>query len=124
MQRTEIDLQRAKSAEILRLERGSTIFHPEAWEAKADEASYQESLLRVEEAKNSRQEELLTIGLAFIKDARSENAFSKLSRYEAGIERSLYRAIHELQRLQAKRKGDEVSAPVVVDVTGDQGLSA
>ena len=119
MQRTEIYLQRAKSAATLRLERGSTIFHREAWGAKADEASYQESLLRVEEARNSRQEDLLTIGFAFIRDARRENAFTKLSRYEVSIERSLYRAISELQRLQDKRKSGYVSAPAVIDGTGD-----
>ena len=64
-----------------------------------------------------------TMGLTFVEDARSENAFSKLSRYEVGIERSLYRALHELQRLQTGRKSSEVSAPVVIDVTGDPGSS-
>src|SRR5687767_6483938 len=38
------------------------------------------------------------IGQAFKMDSSGANAFSKLSRYEAGIERSLYRALHELQR--------------------------
>ena len=39
----------------------------------------------------------------------------KLSRYEAGSERSLLRALHELQRLQAARQGG-VSAPLALDV--------
>jgi hypothetical protein len=30
-------------------------------------------------------------------------AFSKLARYEAAIERSFFRALHELQRLQLAR---------------------
>ena len=42
-----------------------------------------------------------------------------LSRYEAQIDRSLYKTIHELKRLQADRRGDAVTAPVVVDITGD-----
>ena len=32
------------------------------------------------------------------------NAFTNLSRYEASIDRSLYRALHELLRLQAARR--------------------
>jgi hypothetical protein len=57
------------------------------------------------------------LGLSFIRDANGANAFSKLSRYETAIERSLYKALHELQRLQAARhaKGN-VSPPLAVDV--------
>lgn len=40
----------------------------------------------------------------------------KLGRYGATIERSLYRALHELQRLQAAREGQSVPAPAVVEV--------
>ena len=39
-----------------------------------------------------------------------------LSRYEVSLERSLYRALHELQRLQALREGRAVPPPAVVDV--------
>ena len=44
------------------------------------------------------------------------HAYLKLQRYEANIERSLYRALHELQRLQAVRRGETVIAPIVVDM--------
>ena len=47
------------------------------------------------------------------------DAFSKLSRHEAAIERSMYRALHELQRFQASREGQEIPVPAVVDVTMD-----
>jgi len=40
-------------------------------------------------------------------------------RYETSIERGLYRALHELQRLQAARRGEAVAAPVAVDVCVD-----
>ena len=41
----------------------------------------------------------------------------KLSRYEAAIERSLDKALHELQRLQAARRADgDVPPPAVIDV--------
>ena len=59
----------------------------------------------------------LMLGLSFIRDANTANAFSKLSRYETAIERSLYKALHELQRLQAARRAeDNVSPPLTVDV--------
>jgi hypothetical protein len=48
-----------------------------------------------------------------------EDAISKLCRYETAIERSLYRALHELQRLQAARQGEKIPAPAVLDVTTD-----
>jgi hypothetical protein len=65
-----------------------------------------------------------TLGLTFIRDANGANAFSKLSRYEAAIERSLYKALHELQRLQAARRADGDATPPVaidVDVSGVSG---
>ena len=43
------------------------------------------------------------------------NDLEKISRYEAHIERGIYRALHELQRLQAARDGF-ISAPLEVDV--------
>jgi hypothetical protein len=39
-----------------------------------------------------------------------------LSRYEVTLERGLYKALHELQRLQAARDGHAVPLPEVVDV--------
>ena len=52
-----------------------------------------------------------------MRDANGANAFSKLSRYETTIERRFYRALHELQRLQAARHaGGSVAPPVAVDV--------
>jgi hypothetical protein len=64
-----------------------------------------------------RDPDTSTLGLAFIRDANSANAFSKLSRYETTMERGLYKALHELQRLQAARAaGGGVPPPVAVDV--------
>src|SRR4051794_37333813 len=42
-----------------------------------------------------------------------------LSRYELTLERSLFRALHELQRLQAEHQGQPVPPPVSVDLTTD-----
>ena len=39
-----------------------------------------------------------------------------LSRYESTLERGLFKALHELQRLQAERQGESVPLPETVDV--------
>jgi hypothetical protein len=57
------------------------------------------------------------LGLSFIRDANNANAFSKLSRYETTLERSLYKALHELQRLQVARRAESsIIPPMAVDV--------
>ncbi len=65
------------------------------------------------------QEEVGTLGAAFRRDAIYAGAISKLSRYEAAIERSLYRALHELQRVQAARKDGKSPPSIAVDITVD-----
>ena len=40
----------------------------------------------------------------------------KMNRYETTLERSLYKALHELERRQAARDGQAVPLPVAVDV--------
>ncbi len=44
------------------------------------------------------------------------SGIEKISRYEALIERGLYKALHELQRVQSARLGDRPPAPLAVDV--------
>ncbi len=41
----------------------------------------------------------------------------RLLRYEGQLERSFFRTMHELERIQALRKGDVVPVPAAVDVT-------
>jgi len=49
---------------------------------------------------------------------RQTDAYGKLSRYEAHLERSMYRALHELQRLQVARHNNvDVTPPAALDVT-------
>jgi hypothetical protein len=82
-----------------------------------DEQKHQEALSKAQELQAKQYEETATLGRTFVRDANEANAFSKLSRYEATIERSLYRALHELQRLQAARRAEgSVTPPVAVDV--------
>ena len=48
----------------------------------------------------------------------------KIARYEAHLERSFYRALHELQRLQAGRNGQSVLPPAAVEVDVAVGQSS
>lgn len=42
-----------------------------------------------------------------------------LSRYESAIEKSFYKALHELQRIQGMRMGQHVLAPIALDINVD-----
>lgn len=55
-----------------------------------------------------------------VRDMLQDQLFERLMRYETTIERGIYRALHELQRLQAMRKGQSVNLPVALDVQGLQ----
>ena len=56
-----------------------------------------------------------------VRDLLDNNSIEKILRYETTIERSTYRALHELERLQAKRSGKDIPIPAVVDVNVDGG---
>lgn len=77
---------------------------------------HEQALQKAEKALAQRNGGPTTLGAAFLRDAKEADAFSKLSRYETTIERTLYRALHELERLQAVRKGVRVPPPTAVDV--------
>lgn len=49
----------------------------------------------------------------------NDNLLANVSRYETTLERSLFKSLHELERLQARRAGQAVAPPVVVDVNLD-----
>ena len=46
----------------------------------------------------------------------SADTLAKLSRYESAMQRNLLRMMHELQRIQAARKGEHVSTPQAIDI--------
>ena len=78
---------------------------------------HSEALSRAQQMRSEQGAETATLGRTFARDANGANAFSKLSRYETTIERGLYKALHELQRLQASRgAGSGTPPPVAVDV--------
>jgi len=51
-----------------------------------------------------------------VNDVAIEKLSSTYLRYEISIENRLYKAIHELQRLQAERKGKNVPPPLALDI--------
>ncbi len=84
-----------------------------------DERHHDRATMRLDKAHRLVQDKAGTLGAAFRSDAENIGAISKLSRYEAAIERSLYRALHELQRVQAARQDGQPPASIAVDVTVD-----
>ena len=48
----------------------------------------------------------------------SSPSFERILRYETALERELYRAMNQLERLQRRRQGEAVPAPLAVDVSG------
>ena len=57
------------------------------------------------------------IGLASVfRRLTKSDPLGGLVRYETSIERSFYRAVHNLERAQARRKGEMVAAPIAVDI--------
>jgi hypothetical protein len=62
---------------------------------------------------NKRPSTSHPLGLAF---RHREDTVTKMSRYETALERALYRALHELQRIQATRNGASVPLPAAIDI--------
>ena len=57
-----------------------------------------------------------TLGEALSYDFANNDTYGKLIRYETSIERGIFKALHELQRLQAIRNGETVTPPFALDV--------
>lgn len=57
-----------------------------------------------------------------IKNMITHEGVETILRYETTIERSLLKALHELERIQAKRNGKDVPLPSVVDVNVDSSF--
>ena len=59
---------------------------------------------------------VVSLGPVFSEEKKYRDLHGSLSRYEIQHENSMYRALRELERLQARRRGQPVLAPVAVDV--------
>jgi Tfp pilus assembly protein PilN len=51
-----------------------------------------------------------------VNGAWDQNKQERLLRHEMTLERSFFRLLHELERIQARRQGQDVLPPAVVDV--------
>lgn len=49
-------------------------------------------------------------------DIAHNDVYGKLIRYETSIERGIYKALHELQRVQAARNGEKPPLPIAIDL--------
>ena len=58
----------------------------------------------------------IKLGEAFRWDASGAGALSLVGLYEQRLERSLFRTLHEVGRLQARRRGASVVPPVAIDL--------
>lgn len=61
------------------------------------------------------------LGRAFRRASGATDHLGLVARYERSLEAAFLRNLHELQRLQAARRGAEVPLPVAVDVQVDAG---
>jgi len=46
----------------------------------------------------------------------SSEVLEKIMRYEGALERQMYRAMNQLERLQRRRGGEKLAAPLMMDV--------
>lgn len=81
-----------------------------------DEDSYSDAQKRRARVSAARREQIAIEGRAFRDESNTGAGFGVLSRYETTIERQFFRTLHELQRLQASRKGVNVPPPAMVEV--------
>jgi hypothetical protein len=81
-----------------------------------DERQHQRALSDETVHAEHQETDLATLGEAVVLDSEGSDSLSKLSRYETTLERSLHRTLHELQRLQSRRQGKEIPAPLALDV--------
>lgn len=70
----------------------------------------------IDEDRDDMFRERKNLGKALSYDFANYDTYGKLIRYETSIERGIYKALHELQRLQARRNGENVPPPTAVDV--------
>ena len=71
----------------------------------------------IEADKNDTYNSKKSIGKGFTSyNTVHYDTYGKLIRYETSIERGIYKALHELQRLQADRNGEKVPLPVAIDL--------
>jgi hypothetical protein len=90
------------AAETLRRSLG--VPDPDKVAVVLDEEIHDNIVCLMDEAIDRRKSEVARLGDAFARDAAQGNAFSKIGRYETGIDRRLSRKLQELAALQEARR--------------------
>jgi hypothetical protein len=83
-----------------------------------DKAAHMEATEALARAKDERDRDEVLLGRAVDADAKESDALGKFSRYERGLERSLFRTLDELRQLQDRRR-NRSSPPILDAVTLD-----
>jgi hypothetical protein len=78
-----------------------------------DEAGHADAMEAAQNARDVSFSAPVLLGAAFGRDAGGADALGKLTRYETGIERALYRATEELEKLQSARRERDKASGVV-----------
>jgi hypothetical protein len=73
-----------------------------------------EGLLKQVEEREQREREAMLASLSL----PESEVMDKILRYETAIDRKMYRAMSELERLQRQRKGQPVLPRINVDISG------
>ena len=73
------------------------------------------NIWRLKRALSIEENEVFSMGIFDKKLGISANS-DRFFRYEIMLERSIYKALHELERIQAKRNGEKVALPIALDV--------
>jgi len=103
-----IHLFRIRKAEREYME---TINNPTEWKYSGPKAAMEMGLISI-------------MGYQPVMGADSiERILNTFARYETAIENRLYKAMHELERLQRIRKGEHVEAPKTIDVITTEDLT-
>lgn len=99
----------------------------EIWQAHIELCDEKSDKHRKEIADLEKQKQQNKLKLQVIKklgNIPSKNKLDRLLRYEGAIERQLYKALNQLERLQRLRAGDSVPPPLEVDVDVNTGQNA
>jgi hypothetical protein len=80
-----------------------------------DELTQIENALKTQAIDDMRMK--FSLGRVMLEDLKNLNTLSTFHRYESNIQRTLFKSLHELQRLQAARHGGSVSIPAALDLS-------
>jgi hypothetical protein len=113
----EADMKRAYIETNSYVKRAPSTFDTKPVKVKIlDQQKYDEAVQKEAEVLSWKNGDDAILGRGFVKQAGN---LATLHRYETTLERSLFKTLHELQRVQAMRLCVNVTPPIAVDIHGD-----